>query len=174
MRPDGNRLSLHQGAGLDIDEGAATGGQHHALVLEYPGNDAGFPGAEFGLAALLEDFRDRHLRGLLDLFVAIEKMPAEAGCQATADRRLAGAHHAHQHQRLAAEALDKLLGAGLPQCRVGSVQGAFPKCCRYQPAAVRPVKNLRHQPTSAICLIEMKPFAGTLRQIHLMDLACRP
>ena len=82
--------------------------------LSTPGDDAGFAGTEFGFAALLENLGNGHLRGLLDFLVAIEKMPVEAGGEAAADRGLARAHHADQHQRLAGKALGKLLGAGLP------------------------------------------------------------
>ena len=80
----------------------------------------------FGLAALLEDFGHAHLRRLLDLFVAVEKLPVDAGGDPAPHRGLAGAHHAHEHHRPAGEPLGKFLGAGLPRCRVGSVHAGAP------------------------------------------------
>ena len=56
-------------------------------------------GAEIRLAVGGEDLRDRHAGGLLDLGVGIDERQAEARRQPAADRRLAGAHHADQHDR---------------------------------------------------------------------------
>src|SRR5690554_3828802 len=77
LEPDRYRLRLHQRPRIGMNEGAATGGEDNALLLEHPGNDAGFPGAEFGFTALFEDFRDGHLRRPLDLLVAVAELAAQ-------------------------------------------------------------------------------------------------
>ena len=64
---------------------------------------ARFAGAKIGLAVTGEDFRDRHAGGDFDLGVGVDEAQAEPRGEPAADRRLAGAHHADQHDRTAAE-----------------------------------------------------------------------
>ena len=50
-----------------------------------------------------ENFRDRHAGRAFDFVVGIDERNAEPRGETAADRRFAGAHHADQHDRAAAE-----------------------------------------------------------------------
>ena len=80
-----------------------------AVFLQQPGDDLGLAGAEIGFAVGREDVLDAHAGRFFHLFVAIDEVAAEAACQPAADGGLAGAHHAHQHDRPAAEPRQQVL-----------------------------------------------------------------
>ena len=86
-------------ARVRVHEGAAAGRQHLRPAIEEARNDALFAGTEIGLAVGGEDFRDRHAGRSLDLGVGVHKTQSEALREPPANRRLAGAHHPHQHDR---------------------------------------------------------------------------
>src|SRR5664279_3579189 len=54
-------------------------------------------GEDYFRAVLVEDFRNGHAGGAFDLAIGIDKGNREPGGEPAADRRLAGAHHADQH-----------------------------------------------------------------------------
>ncbi len=102
-QPDRDALGADRRAGVGVHEGAAAGRQHLRAALQQPRDHARLAGAEIGLAVGGEDFRDGHAGGLFDLGVGIDERNAEPGRQPAADRRLARAHHADQHDRAAAQ-----------------------------------------------------------------------
>ena len=67
--------------------------------VEQAGDHARLAGAEIGLAIAGEDFRDGHAGRRLDLGVRIDERQAEPLRQPAADRGLARAHHADEHDR---------------------------------------------------------------------------
>ncbi len=103
--------SLHQRARFGVDEGAATGAEHDALVLEQAGDHLDLASAEIGLAMGGEDLLDGHAGGLFHLLVAIDETAAELGGKAAADGGLAGAHHADEHDRAAANEAQQFFAA---------------------------------------------------------------
>jgi hypothetical protein len=84
-------------AGFLIHDSPAAGRQHLRPVIQQPRNHAHFAGAKIALAVLVEDFRDGHAGGAFDFGVGIDKRNPQPGGEPAADRRLAGAHHADQH-----------------------------------------------------------------------------
>ena len=61
------------------------------------------PSRKYGLAEPLEDFGNGQLRAGLDLSVGVDERQPELRGQPLADRGLAGAHHADEHDRAGAE-----------------------------------------------------------------------
>ena len=84
-------------AGFLVHDGAAAGRQHLRAVVEQAGDHALLAGAEIGLAVLGEDFRNGHAGGAFDLGIGVDKGKPEPRGEPAADRRLASAHHADQH-----------------------------------------------------------------------------
>ena len=103
LEPDRDGLGADQRAGVGIHIGAAAGRQHLRAAFEQPRDHARLAGAELGLAAGLENIRDRHAGRFLDLGVGIDKGQPEPAAELAADRGLARAHHADKHDRAAAE-----------------------------------------------------------------------
>ena len=84
-----------------VHEGAAPGRQHLWSRIQQARDHLPLPVAEIGFAEPLEDFGDRQLRARLDLGVGVDERQPELRGEPLADRRLAGAHHAHEHDRAA-------------------------------------------------------------------------
>ena len=62
------------------------------------------PARKYGSPCVAKISGDGHAGGTFDLGVGIDETDAEPGGEPAADRRLAGAHHADQHDRTAARA----------------------------------------------------------------------
>ncbi len=86
-----------------VHESAAARREHLRPVVQKARDHLTLAVAEIWLAVTLEDFRDRQLGAGLDFRVGVDKPQAELRGQAFADRRLAGAHHADEHDRSPAE-----------------------------------------------------------------------
>ena len=81
LDPNRDRPGLDQPAGLGVDEGTAPGAEHDIGVAHQPGDHPGLAGAEIRLAMGGEDLGDAHAGGALDLFVAVDELPPEAGAR---------------------------------------------------------------------------------------------
>src|SRR5690606_6126929 len=99
VEPDRDTLAVDQLAGVRLHEGAAAGRDDARSAVEQPCNHAPLAVAEVRFAEALEDFRDGHLRGLLDLLVGVSEGQAEQLGALAADCRLAHAHHSDEHDR---------------------------------------------------------------------------
>ena len=86
-----------------VHEGAAPGRQHLRTRIQEPRNHLTLAVTKIGFAEPLEDFGNRQLRAGLDLGVDVDERQPELRRQPPAHRGLAGAHHAHEHDRAAAK-----------------------------------------------------------------------
>ena len=107
LEPDRDGLGADERTRIGIHIGAAAGRQHLRSAVEQARDHARLAGAELGLAARLENIRDRHAGRFFDLGVGIDKGQPEPGAELAADRRLARAHHPDKHDRAAAERCDE-------------------------------------------------------------------
>ena len=99
LEPDRNRLVADAVAGLLAHERAAAGRQHAGPAIEQPRDHPRLAVPEMRLAMGLENVRDRHPGRGLDLGIGVEKRQPQPRRQPPPDGGLAGAHHAHQHDR---------------------------------------------------------------------------
>ena len=90
-------------SGLHV--GTAAGRQDLRAISEQPCDDLALAVAEMRFSMVGENFVDRLGGGALDLFIGIDERQAEFERQALADRRLAAAHQADEHDGALAEAL---------------------------------------------------------------------
>src|SRR4029453_12647100 len=83
VEPDRDAALEDQRAGLGIDEGTAAGGDDLAgprpPLLDQPRDPPPLARTEECFAVARKDFRDRHLRGLLDRLVGVDEGVAERG-----------------------------------------------------------------------------------------------
>jgi hypothetical protein len=85
-------------ARFGIHEGTAASRQHQRRPRRQDtADDAALAVAEFGFAALGENFGDGHAGGRLDLGIGVDERQPEPRRQTLADRALARAHHADEH-----------------------------------------------------------------------------
>ena len=103
LQPDRDAFDVDQLAGVRVHDGAAAGRQHLRAVVQQPGDHARLAGAEIGLAVLFENLRNGHAGGAFDLAIGVDERDPEPAGKPAADRRLAGAHHADEHDGTAAE-----------------------------------------------------------------------
>jgi hypothetical protein len=90
-------------SGLRVHEGAAAGRENDRRSREQAPHHAALAVAEFLLAIPAEQLGDRTARGGFDLGVRVEEGQPESRCDATSDRRLAGAHQADKDNAAAVE-----------------------------------------------------------------------
>lgn len=99
VKPDGGGGFEQQGAGIGLDEGAATRGDDLWTPLRQPGDDPAFAVAKMRFAETLEDLGDGHATGDLDLGIGIDEIEAEARRQPAADGGFADAHQTDERNR---------------------------------------------------------------------------
>jgi hypothetical protein len=88
----------HQAAVAGIEHRASAGGDELRSARQQVGQHGALARAEAGFALAFEDRRHAGAGARLDLAVRVHERQAEAAGQAPADRGLAGAHRAHQHE----------------------------------------------------------------------------
>ncbi len=94
--PDGDSRLGDRLPGARIHERPPARRQHARAFAEEAGNHPALPVAKIGLAMPIEDFRDGHAGGHLDLGVRIHERQAELRRETLADRSLARSHHADE------------------------------------------------------------------------------
>ena len=147
LEPDRDRLVADAVAGLLAHEGAAAGGDHGRAAVEQPRDHPRLAIPEIRLAMGFENIRDRHAGRRLDLDIGIEKRQAQPGRQPPADGRLAGAHHADQHDRTPSQRRrDVGLLGGARVCRCGGL--GHQKLCDF--AGFAPRRATYTTPTDAV------------------------
>ena len=104
LQPDRHAIGAAVLARLVVHVGPAAHRQHRRPAAQKPRHDALLAFAKIRLAVLGEDLRDAEIGGLLDLGVGIEEREMQEVGEPPADGRLAGAHHADQHDAAFAEA----------------------------------------------------------------------
>ena len=80
---------------------------------QQPRHDAALAVAKIRLAVARKDLWDRHSGGQFDFRVEIDELQTQPLRQPAADRRLAGAHDADEHDRSPVQGCDHRLGAGV-------------------------------------------------------------
>lgn len=97
VEPNHRAVRKDEAAGRRGGERAAARRDHLPALLEDTLDHALLAGAEIGLAEALEDVADRHAGRFFDLGVGIDEGPAQRPGEPAADRGLARAHHADEH-----------------------------------------------------------------------------
>src|SRR5258708_27340259 len=87
---------VHQGAVRLIEEYGAAGGDHRAFLSRQLGEQRRLAPAESLLALDLEDRGYRGGGALDELAIGVDELAPQALRERPAERRLAGAHHAHE------------------------------------------------------------------------------
>src|SRR5690606_4388203 len=98
LEVDDEAACAHPLARIGSEHRATAGGDHQAFALQQVRQRRRFAGAETRLALAFEDGGEGGAGARLDLAVDIDKGQAEATGQSLADRRLACAHWADEHE----------------------------------------------------------------------------
>ena len=97
FEPDRDRMGSHALAGFRSLKGPAAGGDDGLAVAEQPRDHPPLALAEFFLAVLGKDFRNRHACSRFNRMVGIGEGQAQTLGQSASDRAFAGTHHADQN-----------------------------------------------------------------------------
>ncbi|EEF27202.1 conserved hypothetical protein [Ricinus communis] len=91
---DHRAARLQQRAAVGVEDGAAAGGQHQAVLAAQLADDVGLAAAEAGLAFDFKDPRDRGAGARLDFVIGINKLQSQLAGQDAADGGFSCPHQA--------------------------------------------------------------------------------